>query len=680
MDGQSVSRGYFPNIGRIRLIPMLNEGVGAIKGTLVVEAANGDRTEIALSGIAGDIRLDDAEPTPAVKYVPYSFMLGTNNMYKGDGVSMEFSIVDGELPDGVTLLENGEIYGVPKEEGEFTFMVEVHFSYTVNSVLSSQATTFTSSAQHEYTLTVETNSDENVDGATDADGETYRILNWVPDMTLQTESLAAGAVVEEQSSTTRPDDAFAGYRDIVFRSNAPFEEFIDFWLDGDKLVRGTDYTVEEGSTKVVVQSKTFQEAGEGTHTIAAEFRVGGDRDNDLKRTGQNYTTKVDASVSLPEENKVNDNTHSSSPSRGSTSSSSRSVTVASARNGRVTVSSTSPKRGQEVTITVTPNDGYRLDTLSVTGSSNRKVSTSGSGNTYTFTMPSYSVTVRASFTPASRSITVSAVQNGTVNVPTSATVGSTVTITATPNKGYVTDAVRVNTSGSAVSVTGTGNQRTFTMPDANVTVSVSFTAERLAEFVDISGTDWFFEDAKWAYSYRMEESGGLIRGVTTRYWEPQTLISSITAVVTLERLEAVDLSQYYAPYYTDENDGFDSSAWYVAAARWAKVNGILLNDRPFGADEPLTRGEYAVMLRNFLRHRQIDTTPANTANFSDAYRMTPDEQEAFQFLNEAGIFLGDRSGAMLPQNHMKRSHLAALLHRLSNYVVKVEMEMWGGGQ
>ena len=65
----------------------------------------------------------------------------------------------------------------------------------------------------------------------------------------------------------------------------------------NKLVRGTDYIAEEGSTKITVRSQTFQKAGPGKHTIAAEFRVGGDENKELKRAAQNYELKLSGSTS-----------------------------------------------------------------------------------------------------------------------------------------------------------------------------------------------------------------------------------------------------------------------------------------------------------------------------------------------------------------------------------------------
>lgn len=47
--------------------------------------------------------------------------------------------------------------------------------------------------------------------------------------------------------------------------------------------------MEEGSTKITVRSQTFQRAGNGDHTLSAEFRTGASADGVMHRTAQNFT-------------------------------------------------------------------------------------------------------------------------------------------------------------------------------------------------------------------------------------------------------------------------------------------------------------------------------------------------------------------------------------------------------
>ncbi len=142
-------------------------------------------------------------------------------------------------------------------------------------------------------------------------------------------------------------------------------------------------------------------------------------------------------------------------------------------HGSVTANKTSATEGETVTLTATPANGYQFSTWNVTAEGNETVTVAGGS----FTMPAHNVTVSATFTelpPTTYSISVTggtASVNGTT--VTSATAGTTVTITAnTPDTGYEVDCVFVN--NGAVSVSGTGSTRTFTMPANSVTVNVTF--------------------------------------------------------------------------------------------------------------------------------------------------------------------------------------------------------------
>ena len=75
-----------------------------------------------------------------------------------------------------------------------------------------------------------------------------------------------------------------------------------------------------------------------------------------------------------------------------------SVTVDKADNGSVSVSPKSARRGTSITMTVDPDKGYSLETLSVTDKNGKEISLIIMGNgVYTFKMPASQVTVKATF-------------------------------------------------------------------------------------------------------------------------------------------------------------------------------------------------------------------------------------------------------------------------------------------
>ena len=87
-------------------------------------------------------------------------------------------------------------------------------------------------------------------------------------------------------------------------------------------------------------------------------------------------------------------------SSGGSSSSDRSYAVSapSTKNGDVTVSPKNAAKGDRVTVTVTPDKGYELDSLTVKDVSGNKLKLTDKGNgKYTFTMPGSKVTVSAEF-------------------------------------------------------------------------------------------------------------------------------------------------------------------------------------------------------------------------------------------------------------------------------------------
>lgn len=74
------------------------------------------------------------------------------------------------------------------------------------------------------------------------------------------------------------------------------------------------------------------------------------------------------------------------------------ITTETALNGTVTTSATSLAAGKTFTVTATPNDGYELDTITVTDAEGKSVAATNE-STHTYKMPASNVTVSATFAP-----------------------------------------------------------------------------------------------------------------------------------------------------------------------------------------------------------------------------------------------------------------------------------------
>ena len=257
------------NVAKIRLVPLNEEG-GKIEGTLTIYTDGQEPTVIELLGYAQNPRIVTNQETfskvAAVKYVPYSYMFSTNNMYDWVDVSYELK---GTLPIGVQWYpQTGEIYGTPMETGTFQF--------TVTAKFTSETSYGFSPSSIDLTLTVEDNTAENVYNAS-----------------------SDGYSIKQAIGTDMGDYKYVvtSLEDAEFISNGVFTEFnneyCDVWLNGKRLTRGEDYDAESGSTRITIHGETFENTDyvnqDGENTIAIEFRKDGKREEELKRTSQNFT-------------------------------------------------------------------------------------------------------------------------------------------------------------------------------------------------------------------------------------------------------------------------------------------------------------------------------------------------------------------------------------------------------
>ncbi len=262
-DWQNVQYGKLPNMAKLRIRPKEGiEGEKVISGTLTIKSGSKTLIVLTLTGTIGDPSITTTEIPGGVKYVPYGVMIQNSNKYVWNKVS--YRIAKGKLPAGMSLEENGELYGVPTEAGEFTFTVRMRNSYS----------NFKDS-EREFTLKILENTDANVDGATDTG---YQLSQRIPDIGLNSNG------------------------DYLLVSQGEYATFKYIFLDGVQLKEGVDYTSEAGSTRITIRSQTLKASNKtGVHTLGIEFRTGkgtseGSKDvSDLKRAAQNYRVTTSSS-------------------------------------------------------------------------------------------------------------------------------------------------------------------------------------------------------------------------------------------------------------------------------------------------------------------------------------------------------------------------------------------------
>ena len=269
------------------------------------------------------------------------------------------------------------------------------------------------------------------------------------------------------------------------------------------------------------------------------------------------------------------------------------------------------------------------------------------------------VTVRPDIPPANPNyrITVEATQGGTVTAdPTAAKAGATVTLTPVPDRGYQVGAVAVTDRfGEAVAVTEqAGGTYTFTMPNGQVTVTVTFEAAPLP-FPDVTEGDWFYDAVRYAYET------GLMDGVGDNRFAPNSETTRAQLVTILYRLAG-------QPEPGGDSGFSDVAAgtWYTDAVAWAAENGIVngVSETEFAPGEDITREQLAAILYRYAACQGYDVSQrADLSGFGDASSISGYAQEALSWAHAQGLVLGFEDGSLRPQGNANRAQIAAVLMR-----------------
>ncbi len=163
------------------------------------------------------------------------------------------------------------------------------------------------------------------------------------------------------------------------------------------------------------------------------------------------------------------------------------VTVNSSEGGTVKASPSKAAKGEEITLKVTPDENYELDSITATKENGKKVSLTKASDSEnrTFEMPASDVTVEATFKEKEKeeeeetkyTVTVNSGEGGSVETDsTSATEGTKITLTVTPSQNYELDSISATAGSNEVSLTKSsdGTSYSFEMPASDVTVTASF--------------------------------------------------------------------------------------------------------------------------------------------------------------------------------------------------------------
>ena len=177
----------------------------------------------------------------------------------------------------------------------------------------------------------------------------------------------------------------------ITKANGTASVSMEGWTYGETAKKPVPTSETNGTNGVTYQYKV-KNANDGTYSTTVPTNVGSYTVKATFPATDNYN-KVTATADFV----IAQATHHSSGS--SSSNPTYSVTTPSkSENGGVAVSSKNARKGDTVTVTVTPDAGYQLDKLTVTDKNGNvlKLTDKGDGK-YSFTMPDGKVEVKAVF-------------------------------------------------------------------------------------------------------------------------------------------------------------------------------------------------------------------------------------------------------------------------------------------
>ena len=283
-------------------------------------------------------------------------------------------------------------------------------------------------------------------------------------------------------------------------------------------------------------------------------------------------------------------THSSGGSSGGSSSGKTTykVTTSAVNNGGVNASPSSAEKGATITITLSPDKGYKLDKLTVTDGSGKTVSTVKKSDTvYTFTMPASAVKVGVSYVKA----------------------------TETPSETKFNDVSANDWFASAVDyVTGKGMMNgtadnTFS-PKANTTrgmvVTVLYRLENqpstsAASFTDVASGAYYANAVAWA------NANGIVSGYGSGKFGPNDKVTREQLAAILYRYaqyKKYDVSVGEDTNILSYDDAQSISSYAIPAIQWACGAGVVTGKSGSKLDSKgnATRAEVAAMLMRFCEN------------------------------------------------------------------------------
>ena len=254
----------------------------------------------------------------------------------------------------------------------------------------------------------------------------------------------------------------------------------------------------------------------------------------------------------------------------------------------------------------------------------------------------------------SSTISAPSAKNGTVSVsPESASKGSAVIVTVTPDKGYALETLTVtDASGKKLDLKNLGNGKySFTMPASKVEVKATFMEDNtmLNYFVDVPASAYYYDAVLWAAEH------GITGGTDATHFSPDGVCTRAQAVTFLWRAAGSPVVNY-AMNMSDVPEG----AYYTEAVRWALSEGITVgtSSTTFSPDLNCSRAQIVTFLWRSEKSPAAGTVnPFTDVSTGDYYA------DAVLWAVKESVTSGTTATTFSPNTNCTRAQIVTFIYR-----------------
>lgn len=320
--------------------------------------------------------------------------------------------------------------------------------------------------------------------------------------------------------------------------------------------------------------------------------------------------------------------------------------------------------GQLVGISLTPEEGYYVDSVLIEDESgNETAAIHQEGDHWAYYMPASDVKINVIMKRYDGIYRLHIIRFNDYFVwdaPEQAKAGDVVTFTATPKRAdqVVTKMWAYNSSDlSEVLLTQVGeNSWSFTMPEAVVELEGDVETVKVHDFSDVPDDLWCAEPVNWAYA------SGIMTGYENGAFGPSDPLTRGQLAKMLWNhagQPAAGTSEVAA--FTD----CDPEAFYAEPVSWCVANGYMTGyeNGTFGPNDTMTREQLITVL--WRLEGEVSLPYDLSQLFRDSSAVSDFANEAMQWAFNMVIITGEgASGLLNPQGALERGEAATMLMRL----------------